>query len=282
MSRATRIREGLLGVARDPAGGAGLAIVALVTLVAAFAPFLAPYGFEEQHGNALLQRPSSEWLLGTDRLGRDQLSRLLFGARISIAVALATSLVAVLVGTAWGAVAGWRGGRTDAVLMRIVDGLYAFPDLLVVVLIATVVGQSPAALVVALSMLSWVGVARVVRGEVLSLRERTFVEAARALGSSPLRIVTREILPNVLAPILITLTFRIPAVIVSESTLSFLGLGLQPPASSWGVLAAEGWSAMAFYPHLIIWPAAAIFVTVLGFNLLADALRRLNDGDARP
>jgi oligopeptide transport system permease protein len=276
MSRVARAKESLGVLLRDPAGAVGLAIVVLISLLALFAPWIAPFGFDEQHGDALLQRPSAEWLLGTDRLGRDQLSRLLFGARISIAVAVATSLVAVIVGTAWGAVAGWRGGRTDAVLMRVVDGLYAFPDLLVVVLIATVVGQSPAALVVALSMLSWVGVARVVRGEVLALRERTFVEAARALGSTPWRIVTREILPNVIAPILITLTFRIPAVIVSESTLSFLGLGLQPPASSWGVLAAEGWSAMAFYPHLIVWPAAAIFVTVLGFNLLADALRRIN------
>jgi oligopeptide transport system permease protein len=276
MSRLARAKESLGVLLRDPAGAVGLAIVVLISLLALFAPWIAPFGFDEQHGDALLQRPSAEWLLGTDRLGRDQLSRLLFGARISIAVAVATSLVAVIVGTAWGAVAGWRGGRTDAVLMRVVDGLYAFPDLLVVVLIATVVGQSPAALVVALSMLSWVGVARVVRGEVLALRERTFVEAARALGSTPWRIVTREILPNVIAPILITLTFRIPAVIVSESTLSFLGLGLQPPASSWGVLAAEGWSAMAFYPHLIVWPAAAIFVTVLGFNLLADALRRIN------
>jgi oligopeptide transport system permease protein len=252
----------------------GAAVVGLVALAAIGAPLLAPFAPDAQDPGALLRAPGAESWLGTDRLGRDVFSRLLFGARVSVGIALASSLIAVVVGSIVGGVSGLAGGRVDAVLMRLVDGLYAFPDLLLIVLIATFVGQGPVGIVLALSMLSWVHVARVVRGEVLSLRERAFVEAARALGSPPARILWRELAPNVAAPVLITLAFRVPAVILAESTLSFLGLGLQPPAASWGVMAAEGWSAMAFYPHLIVAPAAAILVTVLGFNLLADAARR--------
>ncbi len=259
---------------REPGMAVGAAIVVVVAMAALLAPWLAPYGFEEQHPDAILAPPGGDWLLGTDRLGRDLLSRVLYGARVSVSVALATSAVAMLLGTAWGAVSGWVGGRVDALMMRIVDAIFSLPDLLLIIFVATLIGQSLWGIVLALSLVSWVTVARLVRGEVRAIKQRPFVEAARALGSPPSRIVWREILPNVLSPILITLTFRVPAVILAESTLSFLGLGLQAPLSSWGVLAADGWTAMAFYPHLIIWPSVAIFVTILGFNLLGEGLRR--------
>jgi oligopeptide transport system permease protein len=252
----------------------GLVIVGTIGALALLAPWLAPHGFEEQHPDALLQAPSSTWWLGTDRLGRDVASRLLFGARISMTVALATSAVAMVLGTVWGALSGWLGGRVDELMMRVVDALYSFPDLLLVVFVATWLGQSMLGIILSLSVVSWVTVARLVRGEVHVLRERAFVEAARALGLPPWRVVARHIMPMVVGPLLVTLTFRIPAVILAESTLSFIGLGLQAPFSSWGVMAAEGWEAMAFHPHLIGAPSMAMCLTIFGFHLLGEGLRR--------
>ena len=252
---------------------AGATVVGLVTLCAVLAPVLSPYGEGQQDAAALLQSPSWAHPLGTDQLGRDLLSRVLFGARVSMAVAMITSLFAILLGTALGALSGWVGGRLDNLLMRAVDVVYSFPDLLLIILISVVVGQGPVGIILSLSLVSWVTVARVVRGEVLSIKRRPFVEAARALGLPPTRVLWRHVLPHTVAPIVVTLTFRIPSVILAESTLSFIGLGLQPPASSWGVLASSGWTAMAFHPHLILSPALAIFVTILAFNLLGDGLR---------
>lgn len=261
-------------IATDRSVRVGAVIVGLVALFALLAPWIAPHGFEEQNADALLQPPSSTWWLGTDRLGRDVASRLLFGARISMTVALATSAIAMILGTLWGAVSGWIGGRVDEAMMRVVDALYAFPDLLLVVFVATWLGQSMVGIVLSLSVVSWVTVARLVRGEVHVIRERAFVEAARALGLPPWQVVAKHVMPMVVGPLLITLTFRIPAVILAESTLSFIGLGLQAPLSSWGVMAAEGWVAMAFHPHLILAPAVAMCVTIFGFHLLGEGLRR--------
>lgn len=258
---------------RNRAAMTGLTLVAGITLLALLAPVISPYGEEVQDANALLQNPSMSHWFGTDQLGRDLLSRTLYGARVSMFVALVTSAIAMGLGTALGALSGWVGGRTDNILMRIVDVLYSFPDLLLIIIISVVIGQGVAGITISLSLVSWVTVARVVRGEVLALKQRPFVEAARALGFGRTRILVRHVLPHTIAPIIVTLTFRIPAVILAESTLSFIGLGLQPPASSWGVLAASGWSAMTFYPHLIFFPALAIFITILGFNLLGDGLR---------
>lgn len=255
----------------------GLAVVALVLLAALFAPILAPHPEELQNTDALLQGVSLAHPMGTDRLGRDLFSRVLYGARVSMAVALITTLIAMALGTFLGAVSGYVGGRVDNLLMRFVDVMYSFPDLLLIIIISVVIGQGVFGIILSLSLVSWITVARVVRGEVLALKERPFVEAARALGFGPGRILFREILPHTVAPVVITLTFRIPSVILAESTLSFIGLGLQPPASSWGVLAADGWTAMAFYPHLIVFPAFAIFITILAFNLLGDGLRDAMD-----
>lgn len=258
---------------KDRATHLGLAIIATITFMATFAPWLAPYPEGAQDPQALLQGPSLAHLFGTDELGRDVFSRVLFGARVSMSVAAITSAIAMIFGGALGAISGYIGGKLDHALMRIVDVVYAFPDLLLIIIISVILGQNLWGITLSLSLVSWVTVARVIRGEVLALKRRPYVEAAQALGLTPWRILWRHILPQTIAPTLITLTFRVPSVILAESTLSFIGLGLQPPASSWGVLASSGWSAMAFYPHLIIAPAAAIFLTILAFNLVGDGLR---------
>lgn len=255
----------------------GLALVGAITLAALLAPVIAPYTQEAQDPAALLQGVSLAHPFGTDQLGRDLFSRVLYGARVSMAVALVTSFIAMILGTALGAFSGFVGGRVDNLLMRFVDVMYSFPDLLLIIIISVVIGQGVFGIILSLSLVSWITVARVVRGEVLAIKQRPFVEAARALGFGRVRILLREILPHAVAPIIITLTFRIPSVILAESTLSFIGLGLQPPASSWGVLASSGWTAMTFYPHLIIFPSLAIFVTILAFNVVGDGLRDAMD-----
>lgn len=258
---------------RDRAAMVGLTIITIILLSALLAPWIAPYGEGVQDTQALLQGPSLKHWLGTDELGRDILSRVLFGARVSMGVATITSLIAMTLGSALGALSAYIGGRVDNVLMRMVDVIYSFPDLLLIIIISVVLGQGFIGITLSLSLVSWVTIARVMRAEVLSIQARPFVEAARALGFGPGRILWRHIMPHTIAPVIITLTARVPAVILAESTLSFIGLGLQPPASSWGVLASSGWSAMAFYPHLILAPAMAIFLTILAFNLLGDGLR---------
>ncbi len=273
---------------------AGLMFIGLVCVLAVFADYIAPYAYEAQDSGAILESYSSRHWLGTDDLGRDLLSRLLFGARVSISVAIVSTLFSLLLGTGFGALSGYAGGRLDNLMMRVADVIYSFPDLLLIILINAaidrdaldgllrasgmqwahkVVNAETLALLLALSLVSWVHVARLVRGEVLRLREETYVEAARALGVGSSGIVIRHILPNILGPLIVTLTFRIPAVILAESTLSFIGLGIQPPKSSWGTMAADGWTAMRFDPHLIIFPSLAIFLTVLAFNFLGDGLR---------
>ncbi len=273
-SYGARVRQKLM---KNRLALAGIAIVLGIGLLAILAPWLAPFAEETQDPAAILQLPSWTHWFGTDRLGRDLLSRCLYGARVSILVATVTTLIAMVLGTVLGAVSGWVGGRTDNILMRFVDVVYSFPDLLLIIIISVVVGQSVVGIILSLSLVSWVTVARVVRGEVLAVKSRPFVEAARALGFTDARILWKQILPHTVAPVMVTLTFRIPAVILAESTLSFIGLGIQPPASSWGTLASQGWTAIAFYPHLILFPAALVFVTILGFNWMGDGLRDAMD-----
>lgn len=262
---------------RDRLALTGFVVVTVILAVAALAPWIAPYSQEVQNADAILQGPSLAHPFGTDRLGRDLLSRVIWGARVSMVVALVTSIFAMLFGTLLGAISGWVGGRLDNILMRIVDVLYSFPDLLLIIIISVVVGQGVFGIILSLSLVSWVIVARVVRGEVLAVKERPFVESARALGFGSWKILFRHVLPHTVAPIIVTLTYRVPAVILAESTLSFIGLGLQPPASSWGVLANYGWTAMTFHPHLVIAPSLAIFVTILAFNFAGDGLRDAMD-----
>lgn len=242
-------------------------------LCALFAPWVAPYSYETQDTLATLASPDSAHWMGTDRLGRDVFSRLIYGARVSLFIGVATTLIALVIGTAYGAVSGYYGGRTDSMMMRGVDVVFALPDLLMIILITVVLGRGLWGIFIALTLVSWVTVARLVRGEVLRIKQFTYIEAARALGAGHARIVFHEILPNIWGILIVTLTFRIPVAILAESTLSFIGLGIAPPFSSWGTLANDGWTAIKFYPHLILFPSLAIFLTILSFNFLGEGLR---------
>ena len=255
-------------------------IIFMVSMGALLAPWIAPYPHDLQNTQLLLSPPSTEHWMGTDRLGRDLFSRLLYGARISMVVGIGTALMALVFGTFYGAVSGYIGGRVDNIMMRVVDVAYSLPDLLLIILIMVLTGRGAMGIFLALSVVSWVTVARIIRGEVLRLRELSYIEAARAIGVPHARILLVHILPNTIGVLVVTLTFRIPAAILAESTLSFIGLGITPPAASWGSLANEGWAAMRFYPHLILFPSIVIFITMLSFNFLGDALRDVFDPES--
>ena len=211
--------------------------------------------------------------LGADQKGRDQLVRLLYGARVSLAIALLATLVSVCIGVTYGALSGWLGGRWDGLMMRVVDVLYGLPFLFLVILLLVIAGRSTVNLFVALGAVSWLSMARIVRGQVLALRQRPFVEAAVAMGVGPGRIVWRHILPNALGPIVVYATMSVPAVIMEEAFLSFLGLGVQPPAASWGTLISEGARLMAQHPWLILYPGALLTTTLFALHFVGDGLR---------
>jgi ABC-type dipeptide/oligopeptide/nickel transport system permease subunit len=269
----------------SPLLAASAGFVLIVILAAFFAPWISPYtvgGLEEKR---LLEAPSLAHWMGTDGLGRDLLTRVLYGARVSIAVGLGTALIALVIGTAYGLIAGFKGGNWDHLMMRIVDIFYGLPDMLIFILLSLLFGRNISGLLVALGLVTWVRFARVARGQVLQAKQFLFVESARALGASRQRIVLRHILPNIAGPIIVTLTFTIPSAILAESTLSFIGIGINDPYSawgtSWGSLAQDGYRAMRTYPHLIAFPAAAIFLTILSFNTLGNGLRDLLDPKGR-
>jgi oligopeptide transport system permease protein len=262
-----------------------LGFVLLVMLTAALAPWLSPYAASGLQMTRLLEAPSWTHWMGTDGLGRDLFTRILYGARVSMAVGLGTGAIAVIIGTAYGLVSGFKGGRLDRLMMRVVDVFYGVPDMLVFILLSLLLGRNIGGLLLALGLVSWVRFARITRGQVLQAKEFLFVEGARAVGASKTRILLRHILPNIMGPIIVTLTYSIPTAILAESTVSFIGLGLNDPYSdwgtSWGTLAQDGWRAMRAYPHLIFFPAAAIFLTILAFNTLGNALRERLDPKSR-
>ena len=267
---------------RNRAAVLSLWFIVLVCLIAILAPLIAPFSFETQNVDRALMAPDKINLLGTDSLGRDMLSRIIYGSRMSMAVGIFTAIFSLLIGGIYGAVAGWVGGWVDAIMMRVIDILYAIPSLVLLILVGVVFNsmqlfENPelkalTGIFLALSVVGWVSLARLVRGQVLQVREMLYIEGARALGASSLRIVARHIVPNILGPVIVMLTFQIPSNILFESFLSFIGLGLQPPYSSWGVLANDGWRAKS-YPHLVLYPGLALFLTMLAFNLLGDGLR---------
>jgi oligopeptide transport system permease protein len=266
----------------------GLVLVIWLIFVGVFGPFLAPYPYTQQDlkavfagGGGPLPPGSPGHILGTDQLGRDLLSRLLDGARISVSVAFVVQIVIIGIGVPIGAIAGWLGGRTDNVLMRFTDIIYAFPDLLFIILLSvafreTIFGQALDGLLlvfVAIGITSWVTVARLVRGQMLSLKETEFVEAAKAIGVSERKIVTKHLLPNGMGPIIVAITLGIPAAILAEATLAYIGVGVQPPRASWGSLIAEGQKYIRSEPHLVLFPAIAIALALIGFTFLGDGLR---------
>jgi oligopeptide transport system permease protein len=264
---------------------ASAAFVLLILIAGFAAPWISPYGSGGLSEQTLLQAPSWNHWMGTDALGRDLFTRILYGARVSMTVGLGTALMALIIGTAYGLVSGFKGGNLDNFMMRLVDIFYALPDMLIFILLSLLLGKNIGGLLIALGLVSWVRFARITRGQVLQVKEFAYVEGARSIGASRGRILLRHILPNILAPLLVTLTFSIPAAILAESTLSFIGLGINDPYSSWGTswgtLAQDGWRAMRAYPHVIFFPAAAIVLTILAFNALGNALRDLLDPKTR-
>ena len=254
-----------------------LYFIGAVSVLALLAPLVTHFSYQEQHILQRLQTPNSTHWMGTDNLGRDLYSRIIYGARMSLSVGIFTALFALFVGTFFGAVAGYFGGWVDRLLMRVVDLFYIFPSLLLAILLMLLLGRGFMGIFIALGMTAWVTQARLVRGQVLQAREMSYVEAARAVGVQNFAIILRHILPNLLGPIIVSLTVQIPAAIMAESFLSFLGLGIQPPFSSWGTLASEGFRAMQSYPHLIVFPGGILFLTMLAFNYLGDGLRDVLD-----
>lgn len=264
---------------RDPLAVLAALVVAAVVAAAAVGPRLTGFDPEVQvYEDAYLPPDSRHWA-GTDSLGRDLAARLLAGARISLLIALVAGLINLLLGVSYGAIAAYAGGRIDAVMMRIVDVLYGIPTILVVILFMVWLDQGITNIYLAIGLTYWLNMARLVRGEVLSLKEREFVQAARALGAGPGRVLARHILPNCTGVVLVTLTLFIPEAIFLEAFLSYIGLGVPAPAASWGSLAADGARNLLSHPHLLLFPASAICITMLAFNILGDALRDLVSGD---
>jgi oligopeptide transport system permease protein len=261
------------------AAGVLLLAICLLAVVAPWIPGLMDPARQDLRLGAVPPSPG-HWF-GTDELGRDMLARVLWGGRISLMVGLVATLVSLIVGVTWGAVAGYAGGRVDEAMMRFVDVLYSLPYIFLVILLLVMFQRSILMLFVALGLVQWLTMARIVRGQVLSLKHQTFVEAARALGASAPRIIFRHIVPNTLGPVIVYSTLTIPAVILQEAFLSFLGLGVQPPGASWGTLVAGGAQVIALFPWLVIFPGIALSLTLLCFNFLGDGLRDALDPQDR-
>ena len=253
-------------------------LVGMVVLSAVFAPWLAPYDPIKYFDNRnALRAPCRQFPLGTDNIGRDQLSRLLFGARTSLTVGVAVEAVAVAAGTLAGLLAGYFGGRVDEVVSWLINLTFAFPGLLLAIATMAVLGPGLSNVIVALALVSWPGIARLVRGEALRLREQEFVTAARAMGAKDAVILVRHVLPNCAAPLLVAATLGMAGAILDESALSFLGLGVQPPHPSWGSMLGRGRDYLWAAPWLTTFPGLCILLTILGLNLLGDGLRDVLD-----
>ena len=251
----------------------GLAVLVILCVVSLLTPWIAPYGYEEQDLILGATPPSAEHWLGTDIFGRDMLTRIMYGGRVSLTVGFIATGVALIIGVLWGAIAGFAGGRVDAVMMRIVDILYALPFMIFIILLMVVFGRNLLLLFFAIGAVEWLTMARIVRGQVMSLRKQEFVEAAHSLGLSQWIIIRRHIIPNTLGPVIVYTTLTIPSVMLLEAFLSFLGLGIQPPQSSWGLLINYGVETMEEYPWLLIFPGIALSLTLFALNFLGDGLR---------
>lgn len=255
----------------------GLGFVGLISLAAVFAPVFTPYNPITLNVDAIYLSPSAAHPLGTDALGRDVFARLLYGARVSLWVGFVAVGLSVCIGLVLGLVAGYFGGIVDELLMRLVDIMLCFPSFFLILAVIAILEPSLTNIMVVIGLTSWMGVARLVRAEALSIRQREFIQAARLAGASPLRVVLVHVLPNALAPVLVAATLGVAGAILTESALSFLGLGVQPPTPSWGNMLMEGKDALEIAPWLSIFPGMAILCTVLGYNLLGESLRDLLD-----
>jgi oligopeptide transport system permease protein len=267
----TRFRRNRLAVA-------SLVIVVVMIVLAIIAPLLQRVGIipdptAQDVVNSYASPGSPGHLLGTDDLGRDVLSKILFGAQVSLSIGIFVQFIVLGIGGGIGLVAGYYGGWVDNALMRFTDIMYAFPDLLFVLIIVAALGPTYLNILFAIGFVAWVGLARLVRGSVLSIKEKEYVEAAHAAGSSPSKIILKHLLPNSLGPVIVTLTFGIPAAIFTEAVLDFLGVGIRPPQPTWGVMVFDGYAAVDSYPYLVIVPCVALSLTMLAFNFIGDGLR---------
>ena len=259
---------------RNRAAVAGMVVLALLVAAAVVGPYLAPFSYDQINKQDVWLAPlAGGHLLGTDALGRDLLARLLMGLRVSLAIGLVATAVSLVIGVAWGAVAGYLGGQVDEVMMRIVDVLYSLPFIFFVILLMVTFGSNIVLIFVAIGAVEWLTMSRIVRGQTLTLKHKEFVEAARAAGLTQGAIIARHIVPNLLGPVVVYVTLTIPAVILAESFLSFLGLGVQPPMASLGVLIANGAQDMEMAWWLLVFPSAAMVVTLMSFNFIGDGLR---------
>lgn len=266
-------RDALHRLRKNKMAMAGAVVLLFMIVVALLTPWIAPYSYQEQNLNLGASPPSAEHWLGTDVLGRDQLTRVMYGSRVSLMVGFIATSVALLIGVMWGAIAGFVGGRLDAMMMRTVDVLYALPFTIFIILLTVIFGSSMLLLFLAIGAVEWLTMARIVRGQVLGIKQQEFVEAAISMGLSRWQIIARHLIPNVLGPIIVYTTLTIPSVILLESFLSFLGLGIQPPASSWGSLISSGVETMEEYPWLLLFPAITLSITLFALNFLGDGLR---------
>ncbi len=266
-------QDAWLRLKKNTAAMAGLGIIILISLLAIFGPMLSPYSYSDQSLSEANQPPSAAHWFGTDNLGRDLATRVCYGARISLSIGIVASLINLGIGVLYGGISGYFGGRIDSVMMRIVDILYGIPLLLYVILLMVVLKPGLLNVFLALGLVYWLRMARIVRAQVLGLKELEYILAARVLGASHQRLILGHLLPNSLGPIIITLTLSIPEAIFTEAFLSFIGLGVSAPMASWGVLASEGVVTLRSYPFQLLSPAIAISLTMLGFNFLGDGLR---------
>lgn len=251
----------------------GLGVIIFLIIMAIFAPYISGYSFDEQNLGEPNVGPGAKYWFGTDGLGRDIFNRVWIGARVSLFIGFAASAIDLVIGVIYGAIAGYAGGKVDEVMMRICDILYGLPYILVVVLLLVVMQPGLFTIIIAMSITAWVNMARIVRGEMLRLKDEEFVMATRSMGANMTHIIFKHLIPNSLGPILVTLTFSIPNAIFTEAFLSFLGLGIQDPMASWGSLTKDGVDAMQYYPWMLLFPALFISLAMLSFNVLGDGLR---------
>jgi oligopeptide transport system permease protein len=266
-------RDAWLRLRRNRLAVFGLCVLIFFVLVALLTPWIAPYGYAQQDLELGATPPSAAHWLGTDIYGRDLLTLIMYGGRVSLAVGFIATAVALVIGVTWGAVAGYAGGKVDAVMMRLVDILYALPFMIFIVLLMVVFGRNMLLLFLAIGAVEWLTMARIMRSQVQSLRQQEFVEAAISLGLSPATIIRRHLVPNALGPIIVYTTLTIPSVMLLEAFLSFLGLGVQPPQTSWGLLISYGAESMEEYPWLLLYPGLVLTVTLFSLNFLGDGLR---------
>lgn len=258
---------------RNKLAVSGGVVVILLLLTAIFADFIAPYSYTKTNFGRLNEEPTRDYPFGTDNLGRDMLSRMIYGARISMLVGLGAQLIVVAIGVPIGALSGYIGGRVDLVLTRFVDVMYAFPRLLFVILVMSALGAGLMNIFMAIGLTGWVGIARQTRAQVLSLKEKEFAEGARALGAGFFRVLFKHVLPNALTPIVVSVTFGIPEAIFTEAALSFIGVGINPPTPSWGQMVGEGQQYLRSAWHLCVFPSIAIAITMLSFTFFGDGVR---------